>query len=55
MAEQKQETSEQTRPVPSQAEGDEPTTPGSGTRPVPSQAEGDEQTVDEALRQRERK
>jgi hypothetical protein len=43
-----------TRPIPSQAEGDDPVTSGEGTRPVPSQAEGDEETVDESLRQKDR-
>lgn len=51
MAEQDKKSPEETRPVPSQAEGEE--NPGrnqGGTRPVPSQAEGDEATIDEALR-----
>lgn len=43
---------EETRPIPSQAEGDDPVTSGKGTRPVPSQAEGDEETVDESLDQK---
>ena len=51
MAQQNQKAAEETRPIPSQAEGEE--SPGKnqgGTRPVPSQAEGDEATIDEALR-----
>jgi hypothetical protein len=40
----------ETRPIPSQAEGDDPPESGQGVRPVPSQAEGDEKTIDEALR-----
>jgi len=43
------------RPIPSQAEGDDPPTSGRGNRPVPSQAEGDEQTIEESLRQKESK
>ena len=46
---------EKDRPIPSQAEGENPPQSGQGTRPVPSQAEGDEQTVDESLRQKEQK
>ena len=45
-------TAEETRPIPSQAEGDDPVTAGRGDRPVPSQAEGDEETMDESLRQK---
>ena len=41
---------EETRPIPSQAEGDDPPESGQGGRPVPSQAEGDEKTIDEALK-----
>ena len=48
-------TAEETRPVPSQAEGDDPVKSGTGTRPVPSQAEGDEETIDESLRQKGQK
>jgi hypothetical protein len=41
----------ETRPIPSQAEGDdEKGAPGAGTRPVPSQAEGDAETVEADLR-----
>ncbi len=43
------------RPIPSQAEGDDPQSNGEGTRPRPSQAEGDEATIDESLRQKENK
>jgi hypothetical protein len=43
------------RPIPSQAEGDDPPHAGEGSRPRPSQAEGDEKTVDESLKQKERK
>ena len=43
------------RPIPSQAEGDDPPTSRRGIRPVPSQAEGDEQTLDESLRQKDSK
>jgi hypothetical protein len=46
---------EKERPIPSQAEGDDPPNSGEGGRPVPSQAEGDEATVDESLRQKEQK
>lgn len=46
---------DETRPIPSQAEGGDPATGGGGDRPVPSQAEGDEATVDQSLRQKERK
>jgi len=46
---------EETRPIPSQAEGDDPVSSGTGTRPTPSQAEGDEETVDQALRQQDKK
>jgi hypothetical protein len=46
---------EENRPIPSQAEGDDPPRSGQGTRPVPSQAEGDEETVDESLRQKEQR
>ena len=43
----------ETRPIPSQAEGDnDEGTPGVGTRPVPSQAEGDVETVEADLRRR---
>jgi hypothetical protein len=42
----------ETRPIPSQAEGEENNTPGSGTRPVPSQAEGDRETVEQDLKRR---
>ena len=45
--------SAENRPIPSQAEGDDPTTSGEGNRPRPSQAEGDEETVDQSLRQKE--
>ena len=48
-------TAEETRPIPSQAEGDDPVNSGAGTRPTPSQAEGDEETVDESLRQKGQK
>jgi hypothetical protein len=41
---------EEDRPLPSQAEGDDPPESGKGGRPVPSQAEGDEKTIDEALK-----
>ena len=41
---------EENRPIPSQAEGDDPPESGQGSRPRPSQAEGDEETIDEALR-----
>lgn len=44
---------EETRPVPSQSEGDDPARPGQGDRPVPSQAEGDEETIDKSLRDKE--
>lgn len=47
------ESSSEERPIPSQAEGDDPPESGSGSRPVPSQAEGDEATVDEALRKQD--
>lgn len=54
MAEDKEfEKADDSRPIPSQAEGDDPVTSGKGDRPRPSQAEGDEETVDEALRQQE--
>jgi hypothetical protein len=43
------------RPIPSQAEGDDPPASGRGIRPVPSQAEGDEETIDESLRQKDSK
>ena len=49
------------RPIPSQAEGEDPDDAsqderaGNDERPVPSQAEGDEETVDESLRQKERR
>jgi hypothetical protein len=43
------------RPIPSQAEGDDPPVSGEGGRPRPSQAEGDEETVEESLRQKEQK
>ena len=49
----------ESRPVPSQAEGEDPDdraqnrAGGADARPVPSQAEGDEATVDESLRQKE--
>jgi hypothetical protein len=48
------------RPIPSQAEGEDPDEPendgrGADTRPVPSQAEGDEQTIDKSLRQKEKR
>ena len=49
----------ESRPIPSQAEGEDPDDQaqnrpgGADTRPVPSQAEGDEATVDESLRQKE--
>jgi hypothetical protein len=46
---------EENRPIPSQAEGDDPPHSGEGNRPTPSQAEGDEETVDESLRQKEQK
>ena len=46
---------EENRPIPSQAEGDDPPVSGQGDRPRPSQAEGDEETVDESLRQKEQK
>ena len=46
----KNNSAEETRPIPSQAEGDDPPESGHGGRPVPSQAEGDEETIDEALR-----
>ena len=49
----RQKSAEDNRPVPSQAEGDDPPKRGKGGRPVPSQAEGDEETVDESLRQKE--
>ena len=43
----------ETRPIPSQAEGEEERgAPGRGTRPVPSQAEGDRETVEQDLKQR---
>jgi hypothetical protein len=42
----------ETRPVPSQAEGEEDTVESVDTRPIPSQAEGDEETVDEDLAQK---
>ena len=51
----------ETRPVPSQAEGEDVSAQqgkektGNDTRPVPSQAEGDEETIDESLRQKERR
>jgi hypothetical protein len=53
------EAAAESRPIPSQAEGEDPDDPmqnragGADTRPVPSQAEGDEATVDESLRQKE--
>ena len=50
-----EENSTETRPIPSQAEGDDPPTSGEGNRPVPSQAEGDEETVEQSLRQKEGK
>lgn len=43
------DTAEETRPIPSQAEGDDSPEPGEGERPVPSQAEGEEETIDKAL------
>jgi hypothetical protein len=43
---------EENRPIPSQAEGDDPPESGHGNRPTPSQAEGEEETVDESLRQK---
>jgi mycoredoxin len=46
---------EDDRPVPSQAEGDDPPAAGQGDRPTPSQAEGEQETVDESLRQKERR
>jgi hypothetical protein len=49
------EKAEDTRPIPSQAEGDDPVSSGSGDRPRPSQAEGEEETVDESLRRHEGK
>jgi hypothetical protein len=50
----------ETRPVPSQAEGEDDTArkdrgPGTGTRPMPSQAEGDLATVEEDLAAKSRK
>ena len=48
-------TAKDSRPVPSQAEGDDPASSGAGQRPRPSQAEGDEKTVDESLKQKEGK
>jgi hypothetical protein len=48
-------TAEETRPLPSQAEGDDPANSGEGTRPTPSQAEGDEATIEDSLRQKESK
>lgn len=50
-----QANSAEERPIPSQAEGDDPPRSGRGIRPVPSQAEGDEETIDESLRQKENK
>ena len=47
------ESASEERPIPSQAEGDDPPQSGIGTRPVPSQAEGDEATIDEALRKQD--
>lgn len=51
----KNNTAADERPIPSKAEGDDPPHSGEGKRPRPSQAEGDEKTVDESLRQKERK
>ena len=51
----KTNTAEETRPIPSQAEGDDPVSSGEGSRPIPSQAEGDEETIDQALRQKDQK
>ena len=56
MAEQKNTTeAAEKRPIPSQAEGDDPVSSGVGERPLPSQAEGDEETIDKSLRQKEGK
>lgn len=52
-AEKNFEKAEDARPVPSQAEGDDPVTGGDGLRPRPSQAEGDEESVEESLRRHE--
>ena len=51
----KNNTGEETRPIPSQAEGDDPVSSGEGSRPRPSQAEGDEQDMDQSLRQKDQK
>jgi hypothetical protein len=40
---------EDLRPIPSQAEGDDPVTSGSGERPVPSQAEGEDEDIEQSL------
>jgi hypothetical protein len=51
----------ETRPIPSQAEGEDRDDSSQNRRganderPVPSQAEGEEETVDESLRQKERR
>ena len=43
----------ETRPIPSQAEGEEEVgAPGRGMRPAPSQAEGDCETVEQDLNRR---
>jgi len=52
---QSSKDSAEQRPIPSQAEGDDPIRSGEGNRPRPSQAEGDEETVDQSLRQKEGK
>jgi hypothetical protein len=44
----------QTRPIPSQAEGEDEDSepPARGIRPVPSQAEGDRETIEQGLKRR---
>jgi hypothetical protein len=42
----------ETRPIPSQAEGEDSEPPARGIRPVPSQAEGDRETIEQDLKRR---